>query len=216
MRLYPQLQNRRTATVAADALLVALLVVFVWLGVQVHDAVDELAVLGKGVRETGLGIQSGLASAGDAVSATPVVGETLSRGLHEAGAATGGEVANAGRAGEDRVHRLADLLGLVTIVIPSGFLLALRLPPRIRQVRHLSAASQALTQPPDGERRRAVAMRAAFSLPYGFLLGYTRDPLGDLAAGDYEALLRAAYEEAGLKAPSSFRHGSGSATRDLP
>src|SRR6185503_15972107 len=124
MRFYPQLRIRRTATLAADAVLVVLLVLFVWLGVQVHDTVDELAVLGKGVRETGMGIQSALASAGDAVSSTPVLGERLSRELHRAGAATGGEVASAGRAGEDSVHRLANLLGLVTAVIPSGFLLA--------------------------------------------------------------------------------------------
>jgi hypothetical protein len=200
MRLYPQLPIRRTATLAADALLVVLLALFVWLGIQVHDAVDELAVLGKGVREAGLGIQSGLESAGDAVSATPVLGERLSRELHELGGATGGEVARAGRAGEDRVHRLANLLGLVTTLIPSGFLLARRLPSRIRQIRRLSAASRALAGPLEDERRRVVAMRAAFSLPYGFLLGYTRDPLGDLAAGRYDALLRAAYEEAGLKA----------------
>ena len=32
------------------------------------------------------------------------------------------------------------------------------------------------------ERRRLVAMRAAFSLPYGVLLRYTPDPLGDLVA----------------------------------
>jgi hypothetical protein len=200
MRLYPQLPIRRTATLAADALLVVLLALFVWLGIQVHDAVDELAVLGKGVRDAGLGIQSGLESAGDAVSATPVLGERLSRELHEIGDATGGEVARAGRAGEDRVHRLANLLGLVTTLIPSGFLLARRLPSRIRQIRRLSAASRALAGPLEDERRRVVAMRAALSLPYGFLLGYTRDPLGDLAAGRYDALLRAAYEEVGLKA----------------
>jgi hypothetical protein len=48
-------------------------------------------------------------------------------------------------------------------------------------------------------------MRAAFALPYGRLLEYTRDPLGDLAAGRYDALVAAALDEAGLRAPQRGR-----------
>jgi hypothetical protein len=44
-------------------------------------------------------------------------------------------------------------------------------------------------------------MRAAFSLPYGQLLAYTRDPIGDLEDGRYDALVAAALEDAGLRAP---------------
>jgi hypothetical protein len=49
------------------------------------------------------------------------------------------------------------------------------------------------------ERRRLLAMRAAFSMPYGQLLQYTRDPIGDLEGGRYDALVAAALEDAGLK-----------------
>jgi hypothetical protein len=42
-------------------------------------------------------------------------------------------------------------------------------------------------------------MRAAFSLPYGQLLEYTRDPLGDLAAERYDPLVAAALDDAGLR-----------------
>ena len=51
----------------------------------------------------------------------------------------------------------------------------------------------------DPERERLVAMRAAFSLPYAQLLAYTQDPLGDLAAGRHEALVRALADDAGLR-----------------
>src|SRR5215211_2636570 len=51
----------------------------------------------------------------------------------------------------------------------------------------------------DGGDPRLVAMRAAFSLPYGTLLAYTEDPLGDLRRERYDALLAAAFEEAGLR-----------------
>jgi len=50
-----------------------------------------------------------------------------------------------------------------------------------------------------GADARVVAMRAAFSLPYGQLLEHTRDPLGDLAAERYDALVAAALEDAGLR-----------------
>jgi hypothetical protein len=42
-------------------------------------------------------------------------------------------------------------------------------------------------------------MRAAFSLPYGQLLAWTDDPLGDLAEGRYDRLVNAALEDAGLR-----------------
>ena len=42
-------------------------------------------------------------------------------------------------------------------------------------------------------------MRAAFSLPYGQLLAYTRDPLGDLEQGRHDALVEAVLEDAGLR-----------------
>jgi hypothetical protein len=71
-------------------------------------------------------------------------------------------------------------------------------PPRIRQIRQLTAAARVLREPA-GERRRLLAMRAAFALPYGQLLRYTSDPIGDLAEERYEALLAAVLEDAGLR-----------------
>ena len=46
-------------------------------------------------------------------------------------------------------------------------------------------------------------MRAAFALPYGELLRFTRDPLGDLEAGRYDALVDAALDDAGLRRESA-------------
>ena len=203
MRLYPQLPRRRLAATAHDALLVAALVVLAWLGVHVHDAVDQLSALGRGVQQAGGGIEQGFSSAAEAVGGTPLIGEALGDQLRQAGRGTGGEIAQAGRQGEDSVHRLANLLGWVVFGLPAALLLWRLLPRRLAQVRRLSAAARVLGDPTDEERRRAVAMRSAFSLPYGQLLRHTRDPLGDLAAGRYDPLLRAAFEEAGLRAPAS-------------
>jgi hypothetical protein len=41
-------------------------------------------------------------------------------------------------------------------------------------------------------------MRAAFSLPARDLIRYTKDPLGDLETGRYDALIAATYQSEGL------------------
>ena len=151
--------------------MLALLLIFAWLGLAVHNAVDKLAVLGEGVR-----------SVGDAV---PVVGDP---------------VADLGERGEDRVHRLANLLGFLTFAVPAALVLWNYLPERLAQMRRLTAAARVLESPAAAEQRRLVAMRAAFALPYGQLLRFTRDPLGDLAAERYEPLIAAALDDAGLRA----------------
>ena len=202
MRLYPQLPGPRIGTLSRDLLIVALLVLFGWLGKEVHDAVDALAVLGEGVRSGGEAVRGGFESAADAVDGTPVVGGEIAYGLRDAGEASGGNVADLGTAGEEKVHYLANLLGLLTFAIPSAFVLLAMLPPRIRQIRQLTAASRVLSEPV-GERRRLLAMRAAFALPYAQLLQYTKDPIGDLAAGRYDRLVEAVLEDVGLRAPPS-------------
>jgi hypothetical protein len=201
MRIYPDTLNERGRAVARDALTLLALFVLAWLALKVHDAVDKLAVLGTGVHDTGTAVEDGFEAAGDAVSGVPVVGGELGDALRDAGSGTGGEVADAGRAGEERVHDLANLLGFLFFAIPASILLALTLPGRIRQIRELNAAQSLLGRPLSEERRRLIAMRAAFSLPARDLARHTKDPLGDLETGRYEALIEAAFEAEGLGPP---------------
>jgi hypothetical protein len=170
VRLYPELPARRFATVGHDVLLLVVLVLLAWLGLKVHDAVDQLAVFGSGIKKVG--------------DTVPVVG---------------GPVSDLGQEGEDSVHYLANLLGLVTFGLPALIVLWWLLPQRMAQIRRLTAGSRVLHDVRDPQRRRVVAERAAYSLPYGRLLEYTDDPLGDLAAERYDPLVSAALEDAGLR-----------------
>src|ERR671916_858216 len=140
MRLYPDTPDDRGRAVARDALTILTLIVLAWVAITVHNAVDELAVLGTGVRDSGEVVQTGFEAAGDAVDGVPVVGGELGDALRDAGQGTGGEVADAGREGEERVHDLADLLGLLFFAIPASIRLVATLPDRIRQIRELNAA----------------------------------------------------------------------------
>jgi hypothetical protein len=197
MRYYPDIPSRRASTLVSDLLTVALLVLLAWIALKVHDAVDRLAVLGEGVNEAGSSVQDGFDSAADAVDGTPLVGDELADGFRSAGEESGGNVADLGQEGEDRVHQLANILGLVTFFVPATFLLLRVVPARIAQVRQLTDAERVLRE--GGASARTLAMRSAFALPYGQLLAYTRDPLGDLEAERYDALIEAVLEDAGLR-----------------
>jgi hypothetical protein len=197
MRYYPDIPTRRASTLVRDLLVVALLVFFAWVALEVHDAVDRLAVLGEGVNEAGSSVEDGFNSAADAVDGTPLVGDDLADGLRTAGEESGGNVADLGQEGEDQVHQLADILGAATFLVPTMIVLWAFVPSRIAQVRRLTDAERVLVA--GGASRRVLAMRAAFALPYGQLLAYTRDPLGDLEADRYDALVEAVLEDAGLR-----------------
>src|SRR4051812_19999008 len=197
MRLYPDTADDRGRAVAKDALVILTLILLAWPGFKVHGAVDRLAVLGSGVHVSGRVVQDGFDRAADAVNGVPVVGGELGDALQDAGEGTGGNVAQAGTDGAERVHVLANLLGFLMFAVPASILLVLTVPGRLRQIRELNATERLLDIPPEA-RRRLVAMRAAFSLPPTELARHTRDPIGDLAAGHYDALIDAAYDEAGL------------------
>ena len=201
MRLYPDIAAPRAAAILSDLLIILLLVLLAWLGLRVHDAVMELATVPRGVADGGSAIQDGLASAGDAVGDTPVVGGPLGEALRDAGSGTGGRMVEAGRQGEENVNDLADLLGGLVFLLSAAAVLANYLPRRITAARRLTAAARAIGPALTPERERTLAMRAAYGLPYELLARYTRDPLGDLEDGRHDRLVAAALEDAGLRPP---------------
>jgi hypothetical protein len=170
VRFYPDIPGRRMRTLVRDLLVLAALVLFAALGVWVHDLIDNLAVLGEGVRKVG--------------SSIPFAGDPIE---------------HLGERGENDVHHFANMLGLLFFALPAVALLVWYVPRRAQQVSALTAAARVLA----GADPRLVAMRAAFSLPYGRLAAYTRDPFGDLAAENYAPLVDAALADVGLLATSS-------------
>jgi hypothetical protein len=198
VRIYPDPRPQRVDLLARDLATILALVIFGLIALKVHDAVDKLAVLGDGVESAGNAVTGGFDSAADAVDGTPLVGGQIGDALRGAGEGSGGEVADLGRGGAGAAHDLANLLGILFFALPAALLLLWVLPPRIRQIRRLNAAAKAVGEL-SPERRRLLAMRAAFGLPYGELLRFTKDPLGDLEAGRYDALVAAELEQVGLQ-----------------
>ena len=204
MRFYSDIPARRTAAIFSDLLVLFLLMLFAWLGLKVHDAVAEIASVPRGVSDAGGAIRGGFESAGDSVGDVPVVGEPLGGALEDAGRGAGGEIEETGRQGEEDVNDLADVLGVLFFLLPSAAVLSRYLPSRIAEVRRRTAAARAIGPTLTPERKRTLAMRAAFGLPYERLARFTREPLADLESGHFEGLVAAALDDAGLR-PSRFR-----------
>jgi hypothetical protein len=121
----------------------------------------------------------------------------LGEGVRKVGSSipfAGDPIENLGERGENDVHNFANMMGLLFFALPGAALLLWYLPRRLQQISALTAASRVLA----GADPRLVAMRAAFSLPYGRLVAYTRDPFGDLASENYSPLVDAALAEVGL------------------
>jgi hypothetical protein len=205
MRYYPELQGPRNRAILADLIVVMLVIFFAWLGLVVNDTFDDMASLGRGVESAGTSVQDGFEEAGGLVEDVPVVGGALGDAFSDVGASTGGQTAELGNRGEEAIEDTARLLGWVTFGLPTLMILLWAVPRRIARVRRMSAAASLLGDPAGAERRRLLAMRAAFGLPVEKLLPYTRDPIGALAQGDHEPLLRALFEDAGLRLPDASR-----------
>src|SRR5918994_1206850 len=84
MRIYPDPRFHRIDVMARDLATVLGLVLFGLIGLEVHDAVDKLAVLGEGVESAGNGISGGFEAAADAVDGTPLVGDDIGDALRDA------------------------------------------------------------------------------------------------------------------------------------
>jgi hypothetical protein len=198
LKYYPDEPRRRFATVLRDLTAVVLIAFFAFAGWEAYRAVEGLTVISSSVVRAGTSVEDSFEGAAGAVEILPFVGEGLADALRRSGRGTGGELVVLGEEGEARIERLALVLSLLVFVLPTLLLIVVMLPRRLGQVRQLTAASVLLSGEQDPERRRLLAMRAAFALPYATLLGYTDDPLGDLVAGRYEPLIDAVLDEAGL------------------
>lgn len=201
MRYYPELPAQRNRAILGDVVVVALVVFFAWLGLTVNDTFDDVAALGRGVEQAGNSVQGGFEDAGGLVEDVPIVGGPLDDAFTEVGAQTGGNTAELGAQGESAIEDTARLLGWVTFALPTLMVLLWAVPRRVLRVRRLTNAGRILGDALNPERRRLLAMRAAFGLPYDKLLAHTPDPIGALADGEYEPLLRALFEDAGMRAP---------------
>jgi hypothetical protein len=220
MRLYPASAGGRTRTLAGDLTVLALLILFAWLGVKVHDAILELTSIGRSIQDSGRAVaattrntagavENAFSGAAGKVQGLPVVGGDLANALRDAprgatdplretGDEEGARIVRLGVEQVNRTEQAANWAGWLVFLLPASMLVLWRLPPRVRLIHRLSTAQRVLTGAPED----ILAARAAYNLPYETLRRYTKDPFGDLAAGRHGALLTALEDDAGVRLPT--------------
>jgi hypothetical protein len=217
MRLYPATASGRNRTLIGDLTVLALLIVFAWMGVKVHDAILNLSSIGRGIQDSGRSIAATTRDTAGAIEGTfngaagqvqglPLVGGDLAKALREAprgatdplrqtGDEEGARIVRLGVEEVRRTEQAANWIGWITFLLPALVLLAWKLPARVRLVSRLESAQRVLHDAPE----HILAARAAYNLPYGVLRRYTQDPFGDLAAGRHAALITALEDDAGVR-----------------
>src|SRR3954453_6046947 len=92
--------TRRNPTLIPDVAMIVLVVLFAWLGLEVHDGVAELASVGRGLQDAGAAgaggagdaagaVRDGFGAAADALDGTPLIGGGVADALRSAGDSAG-------------------------------------------------------------------------------------------------------------------------------
>jgi hypothetical protein len=202
LKLYADTPGRRTAQVVADVLFVLWLVLWIWVGSEVHDATMALAEPGRRTAEAATGMSGGLTDAGDYLRGLPIVGDDVAVPFEQASGASD-SLAEAGRAQVSAVETLALWLGVSIAAIPILVVAAVHLPLRWRFVRRATAGARFVDAAEDLD---LFALRALARQPMHVLARVSDDPAGAWRAKDPDMLRELARIElrsSGLRLPPS-------------
>jgi hypothetical protein len=168
-------------------------VLWVWLGVVVHDGIEVLADPGERVSVAADDLAGSLADAGGTLEGTPLVGDQVSAPFGSASDAASA-LGDAGASGSEAVRRLAFWAGVLVALVPIGYVARRYVPARVGFVRDASAADAVLTGDADLE---VFAWRAVTTLPLSRVVRVSRDPVGAIHRGDTDVVRRLAELELG-------------------
>jgi hypothetical protein len=194
MRLYAQTARMRAGQIIRDLLVLGWIGLWAWVGSRVHDLVAALAGPGRAVETAGRSLSRSAGEAGSAISDVPLVGDAL-EGPFGVLARAGGRLQGAGVAQQQAIAELALWLGFVLALIPIAYIVLKYVPGRLAWMREAGAAHDLKLS---AETLELFALRAAATRPFYELRSISRDPAGDLAAGNYQALARLELEALGL------------------
>ncbi len=212
MTLYPALPRARRAFILADVGMLLWLLLCLYAGTLVHDAVMRLATFGHAAINTGHEARITIAQVQQLLASLPLgLGPTLRDSLtplYRLPAA----VISSGQSEVASVSHLAMLLGVLVAVIPLLAGLLLYLPWRVRKTRGLRDLQRLLERSgndPAGAVMQVLAARALYALPYADLLRYSPNPVAEWQAGEYQNLARAALAAEGIPFDRYLRRHGG-------
>lgn len=188
MKLYADSPARRVIQLLVDLLFVAWLVMWVWIGLVVHDGTMALAGPGRQTDESASAMAGQLRDAGGRLDDVPLIGDEVATPFDKAADASDG-IAAAGRSSVQAVERLALVLGLSIALIPILVVTAFYLPGRLRFIREATAGSRFIDSADDLD---LFALRALAHQPMRVLAQVSDDPAGDWRRRDPAVVTRLA------------------------
>lgn len=175
MKLYADAPGRRLRQLIVDLLFLAWLVMWVSIGLVVHDGTMALAAPGRQTDESASAMAGQLRDAGGRLDDVPIIGDDVATPFDKAADASDG-LAAAGRDSVRAVERLAFVLGLSIALIPILVVLAFYLPGRLRFIREATAGLKFIDSADDLD---LFALRALTNQPMRVLAKVSDDPAGD-------------------------------------
>jgi hypothetical protein len=206
-KFWSEVPSQQVREVLADVLTagwVGFWSIFAW---NLYLFLAQFAEAGRILKQGGDGIVSAGVQLGDAVRGAPLIGEGVADIATNAFAGAGEPFRFVGSELEQLLLIIAALLGLLVVAVALVPWLMRYLPWRLERLGRLRAAHKAIRVRPkvsDEAIAKILAGRAVYNLTYEELLQHSDDPLGDLASGRYDRLVRAELEKSGLR-PRALR-----------
>jgi hypothetical protein len=174
--LYAETSRIRHRQMVWDLVIVAWVVLWVVLGLHLHDLVTVLAVPGEALSDAGTSIASGADRVAGALEGAPLIGAGIAAPFTALGEA-GEDLAGVG----DSTRQAAQRLALWLSVVVAGIAVAVVTVPyvawRWRWSRRATAAARLRADPGTA---RLLALRAVVSRPLHELQDISADPLRDV------------------------------------
>jgi hypothetical protein len=192
--------QRRTRQIVADVFFVLWCVLWIWVAVRLYGLVLSLGGPGEALQSGGDGLAGNMTEAGDRIDGLPVIGESV-RAPFDRMSDAGHAIADAGRAQQEAVGKLALFLAVAIAMIPILMLLIIWLPLRIRFVRRASTAQRFIDSADDLD---LFALRALARQPMHVLARIDDDPAGAWRRKDPAVILALAgleLRDEGLRSP---------------
>ncbi len=195
MKVYAERTGYRSRQIVGDLLVVAWVVLWVRVGMLLHDLVARLAEPGERVEEAGQRFAAGLEGVASRVQDVPVVGGALEapfRGV----AGAGRTLEAAGQAQQEVVMTLALWLGVLTALFPILAVGVVWLVVRLRWSWEATVAARLRDESAD---LRVFALRAVSNRSLRMLRRTVRDPGAALARQQYAPLAALELHALGLE-----------------
>jgi hypothetical protein len=217
LTMYPLSWSGRLGRLLLDLLVVLWTAAWVVAGWTAYQMVTALQVVADAITRTGTTFNDWLHAFQNAVPGSiPGISGALSSLTAALQRAAGDPLVQSGMQAHDAIQHVAIGLGLFVALLPIVTVTGLYLVWRVRDVRELTAAGEFVRAAERSgrvaEANAVLAHRAVALLPFRQLIRASPDPIGDLAAGRYEALAAAMLRRAGTRPLAS----PGPATGALP